>query len=107
MAGLSTGLAAGFAGPGSERIGAGRAVGRRPGAVGARLRRTVGTGDHRQLVDGMSEHRPIPERPEPNNTTDGGDLPVWFYVVIGALAILMLFLIVMGALEWKATTLLH
>lgn len=63
--------------------------------------------DHRQLVDGMSERSPIPDRPEPNNEPDGGDLPVWFYVLIGALAILMLFLIVMGALEWKATTLLH
>ena len=85
----------------------GRAVGRRPGAVSDRVCRAVGTGNHRQLVDGMSEHGLIPERPEPDNTTDGGDLPVWFYVLIGALAILMLFLIVMGALEWKATALLH
>ena len=55
----------------------------------------------------MSERTPIPDRPEPNNTTDGGNLPVWFYFLIGALAILMLFFIVMGALEWQSKTLLH
>ena len=47
--------------------------------------------DHRQLVDGMSRTQSDTGSSGTNNEPDGGDLPVWFYVLIGALAILMLF----------------